>query len=74
MMGAGIAYACARAGMEVVLKDVSIEAAEKGKAHSAKLLDKQVERGRIDDRQSATRSWPASSRPRRRPTWPAATW
>ena len=46
MMGAGIAYECARAGMDVVLKDVSTEAAEKGKAYSVKLLDKQVERGR----------------------------
>ncbi len=47
MMGAGIAYECARAGMAVVLKDVSLEAAEKGKAYSARLLDQQVERGRI---------------------------
>ena len=47
MMGAGIAYVCARAGIEVVLKDVSIEAAERGKAYSAKLLDKPVERGRL---------------------------
>jgi 3-hydroxyacyl-CoA dehydrogenase/enoyl-CoA hydratase/3-hydroxybutyryl-CoA epimerase len=46
MMGAGIAYECARAGMDVVLKDVSVEAAEKGKGYSVKLLDKQVERGR----------------------------
>ena len=35
MMGAGIAYSCARAGMEVVLKDVSTESAEKGKAYTA---------------------------------------
>src|SRR5581483_2547880 len=35
MMGAGIAYVLARAGVEVVLKDVSIEAAEKGKAYTA---------------------------------------
>lgn len=47
MMGAGIAYVSARAGMEVVLKDVSIEAAEKGKSYSQGLLDKQVEKGRL---------------------------
>ncbi|GAB3925001.1 3-hydroxyacyl-CoA dehydrogenase NAD-binding domain-containing protein [Kribbella albertanoniae] len=46
MMGAGIAYECAKAGMEVVLKDVSLEAAEKGKAYSEKLLAKQVQKGR----------------------------
>ncbi|MGH3584793.1 MAG: enoyl-CoA hydratase-related protein, partial [Pseudonocardia sp.] len=34
MMGAGIAYVCALAGWEVVLTDVSPEAAEKGKAYS----------------------------------------
>jgi 3-hydroxyacyl-CoA dehydrogenase/enoyl-CoA hydratase/3-hydroxybutyryl-CoA epimerase len=47
MMGAGIAYVSAKAGIEVVLKDVSLEAAEKGKAYSEKLLDKQLEKGRI---------------------------
>jgi len=47
MMGAGIAYSAMRAGMEVVLKDISLEAAEKGKAYSAKLLEKQVSRGRL---------------------------
>jgi 3-hydroxyacyl-CoA dehydrogenase/enoyl-CoA hydratase/3-hydroxybutyryl-CoA epimerase len=46
MMGAGIAYVSAKAGMEVVLKDVSLEAAEKGKAYSEKLLAKQLEKGR----------------------------
>jgi 3-hydroxyacyl-CoA dehydrogenase/enoyl-CoA hydratase/3-hydroxybutyryl-CoA epimerase len=46
MMGAGIAYSAARSGIEVVLKDVSIENAEKGKAYSVKLLDKAVERGK----------------------------
>ncbi|MFC5176393.1 3-hydroxyacyl-CoA dehydrogenase NAD-binding domain-containing protein [Nocardioides taihuensis] len=46
MMGAGIAYACARAGMEVVLKDVAVENAEKGRAYSEKLLDKAISRGR----------------------------
>ncbi|MFD0369081.1 3-hydroxyacyl-CoA dehydrogenase NAD-binding domain-containing protein [Streptomyces sp. NPDC127114] len=46
MMGAGIAYSCARAGIEVVLKDVSAEAAAKGKAYSEKLCAKAVSRGR----------------------------
>ncbi|GAA3076050.1 hypothetical protein GCM10020254_19950 [Streptomyces goshikiensis] len=45
MMGAGIAYSCARAGIEVVLKDVTPEAAAKGKAYSEKLLDKALSRG-----------------------------
>ncbi len=47
MMGAGIAYVSAVAGIEVVLKDVSTQAAEKGKAYSAKLLDKKVGRGHM---------------------------
>lgn len=47
MMGAGIAHASAKAGIEVVLKDVSIEAAEKGREHSRALLDKAVSRGRM---------------------------
>ncbi|MFJ9824129.1 3-hydroxyacyl-CoA dehydrogenase NAD-binding domain-containing protein [Streptomyces sp. NPDC101160] len=46
MMGAGIAYSCARAGIEVVLKDVSTEAAAKGKAYSEKLCAKAVAKGR----------------------------
>ncbi|WP_327256523.1 3-hydroxyacyl-CoA dehydrogenase NAD-binding domain-containing protein [Streptomyces sp. NBC_01244] len=46
MMGAGIVYVCARGGMEVVLKDISLEAAERGKAYSAGLLDKAVSRGK----------------------------
>ncbi|HEY1968009.1 MAG TPA: 3-hydroxyacyl-CoA dehydrogenase NAD-binding domain-containing protein [Pseudonocardia sp.] len=46
MMGAGIAYVCALAGWEVVLKDVSLEAAEKGKGYSEGLLAKSVKRGK----------------------------
>jgi 3-hydroxyacyl-CoA dehydrogenase / enoyl-CoA hydratase / 3-hydroxybutyryl-CoA epimerase len=47
MMGAGIAYVCARAGMEVVLKDVALASAEKGKAYSQGILDKAVGRGKM---------------------------
>jgi 3-hydroxyacyl-CoA dehydrogenase / enoyl-CoA hydratase / 3-hydroxybutyryl-CoA epimerase len=46
MMGAGIAYTCALSGWEVVLKDVSAEAAAKGKAYSEGLVAKGVQRGR----------------------------
>ncbi|MGW1718218.1 3-hydroxyacyl-CoA dehydrogenase NAD-binding domain-containing protein [Streptomyces sp. NPDC002156] len=46
MMGAGIAYSCARAGIDVVLKDVSAEAAARGKNYSEKLCAKAVSRGR----------------------------
>ncbi|MFF4215375.1 3-hydroxyacyl-CoA dehydrogenase NAD-binding domain-containing protein [Streptomyces nondiastaticus] len=49
MMGAGIAYACARAGIEVVLKDVSEEAARKGKAYSEGLLAKALAKGRTTE-------------------------
>eukprot|EP01030_Chromulinospumella_sphaerica_P010146 gene10146-9954_t len=51
MMGAGIAYTSASAGVEVVLKDVTLAAAEKGKAHSAALLDKKVSRGQLTPEQ-----------------------
>jgi 3-hydroxyacyl-CoA dehydrogenase/enoyl-CoA hydratase/3-hydroxybutyryl-CoA epimerase len=49
MMGQGIAYVSAMAGIQVVLKDVAKEAAEKGKAYSEKLLAKRVSRGRMDE-------------------------
>ncbi|SEK43420.1 short chain enoyl-CoA hydratase /3-hydroxyacyl-CoA dehydrogenase [Pseudomonas sp. NFIX51] len=51
MMGAGIAYVSAVAGIEVVLKDVTQAAAEKGKAHSAALLEKKVARGQLSAEQ-----------------------
>ncbi|WDR38137.1 3-hydroxyacyl-CoA dehydrogenase NAD-binding domain-containing protein [Pseudomonas serboccidentalis] len=47
MMGAGIAFVSASAGIDVVLKDINLAAAEKGKAHSAALLDKKVARGQM---------------------------
>ena len=52
MMGQGIAYVSAMAGIEVVLKDISIEAAEKGKAYSENLLNTRVERGRMSAEQA----------------------
>lgn len=52
MMGAGIAYVAAKAGMEVVLKDIKIEAAEKGKSYSEGLEKKALERGRTTEEKS----------------------
>ena len=45
-MGGGIAYVTALAGLDVVLIDRDPETAEKGKAHSQKLMTDQVNRGR----------------------------
>ncbi len=53
MMGAGIAYVCAKSGIDVVLKDVSQEAAERGKDYSAKLLEKDIARGRTTPEKAA---------------------
>jgi 3-hydroxyacyl-CoA dehydrogenase/enoyl-CoA hydratase/3-hydroxybutyryl-CoA epimerase len=47
MMGAGIAYAFAKVGVEVHLKDVSQEAADRGRGYSLKLVEKDVTRGRL---------------------------
>jgi len=52
MMGAGIAYVSAKAGYDVVLKDVSLEAAQKGKGYSEKLEAKALERGRTTEEKS----------------------
>lgn len=45
-MGAGIAYVTALAGLDVVLIDKDVEAAEKGKAYSHKLVSDQIMKGR----------------------------
>jgi 3-hydroxyacyl-CoA dehydrogenase / enoyl-CoA hydratase / 3-hydroxybutyryl-CoA epimerase len=47
MMGAGIAYAQASKGIATVLKDVSQEKAEQGKAYSAKITQSRVDKGRM---------------------------
>ncbi len=53
MMGAGIAYVSANAGIEVVLVDQSQEAADKGKAYSEGILDKGIQRRRVTDEKKA---------------------
>ncbi|WP_043809055.1 3-hydroxyacyl-CoA dehydrogenase NAD-binding domain-containing protein [Rhodococcus triatomae] len=53
MMGAGIAYVSAKAGYEVVLKDVSLEAAERGKGYSEKIEAKALSRGKTTEEKSA---------------------
>lgn len=45
MMGAGIAYVSAKAGIEVVLLDTELAGAEKGKAYSEGILNKAIDRG-----------------------------
>jgi 3-hydroxyacyl-CoA dehydrogenase/enoyl-CoA hydratase/3-hydroxybutyryl-CoA epimerase len=46
LMGAGIAYVQAKAGVETALIDVSMESAEKGKDYSKKIVEKDVGRGK----------------------------
>lgn len=52
MMGAGIAYVSAKAGYTVVLKDVTIEAAERGKNYSEKIEAKALSRGKTTEEKS----------------------
>lgn len=51
MMGSGISYVSAKAGITVVLKDVSVRQAEKGKDYARKLVDIQVGKGRMTPEQ-----------------------
>ncbi len=53
MMGAGIAYVSANAGIEVVLIDAAQESAVKGKAYSEGLLDKGMKRGKVTEDKKA---------------------
>ncbi|MET9265505.1 3-hydroxyacyl-CoA dehydrogenase NAD-binding domain-containing protein [Amycolatopsis sp. NPDC004079] len=52
MMGAAIAYVSAKAGIDVVLKDVSQEAADKGKGYAVKLEEKALSRGKTTQEKS----------------------
>ncbi|MFD9892866.1 3-hydroxyacyl-CoA dehydrogenase NAD-binding domain-containing protein [Amycolatopsis sp. NPDC059027] len=52
MMGAAIAYVSAKAGIDVVLKDVTQEAAEKGKGYAVKLEEKALSRGKTTQEKS----------------------
>ncbi|MGM7646324.1 3-hydroxyacyl-CoA dehydrogenase NAD-binding domain-containing protein [Nocardia sp. JW2] len=52
MMGAGIAYVSAKAGYEVVLKDVELANAEKGKAYSEAIEKKALSRGKTTQEKS----------------------
>jgi 3-hydroxyacyl-CoA dehydrogenase/enoyl-CoA hydratase/3-hydroxybutyryl-CoA epimerase len=47
MMGAGIAYVSANAGIEVILIDAAQDAADRGKAYSEGLLDKGIQRKKV---------------------------
>lgn len=49
MMGAGIAYVAAQAGIEVVLIDAAQDAADRGKAYSTGLLDKGIARKKVTE-------------------------
>ena len=62
LMGAGIALSAAAVGMDVRLKDLDLTAAEKGKAHIGRVLDKQVATGTAPG-PTPTPCWPASPRP-----------
>ena len=53
MMGAGIAYAQASRGMQTVLKDLSLDKAEAGKAYSAKITQPRVDKGRMSPHDQA---------------------
>ncbi|NOU07307.1 MAG: 3-hydroxyacyl-CoA dehydrogenase [Hyphomicrobiaceae bacterium] len=53
MMGAGIAYVSARAGLDVVLIDSTQASADKGKAYTTMLFDKQISRGKATEADKA---------------------
>ena len=52
MMGAGIAYVSAKAGLDVVLKDVSLEGAERGKGYAETIEQQRIGKGRSTQEKS----------------------
>ena len=66
MMGAAIAYVAARAGIEVVLKDVTLAGAQKGKSYAVKLEQKAVERGKTTEDKAERAAGPHPSTATRR--------
>ncbi|MFT4396703.1 3-hydroxyacyl-CoA dehydrogenase NAD-binding domain-containing protein [Gordonia lacunae] len=52
MMGAAIAYVSAKAGIEVVLKDIDLDAAKRGKGYSEKLEEKALAKGKTTQEKS----------------------
>jgi 3-hydroxyacyl-CoA dehydrogenase / enoyl-CoA hydratase / 3-hydroxybutyryl-CoA epimerase len=53
MMGSGIAWAQAIKGLPTVLKDTTLEKAEKGKSYSTQLADKAIKRGGMTQEEKA---------------------
>ncbi|MEZ0451236.1 3-hydroxyacyl-CoA dehydrogenase NAD-binding domain-containing protein [Sphingobacterium thalpophilum] len=51
MMGSGIAYEAAKAGLNVILKDVTLLRAQQGKAYSAQICEKLLAQGNMDSEQ-----------------------
>ncbi|NBZ88508.1 FAD-dependent oxidoreductase [Stagnihabitans tardus] len=53
MMGAGIAYVAANAGIDVILIDATQEAAERGKSHAEGILEKGLQRRKVTPEKKA---------------------
>ena len=73
IMGAGIAEVAARSGCDVVVREVTAELADAGRARIAASLERAVNRGKLAP-PTGTRRWPGSAPPPRSTTCPTATW